>query len=73
MEGIVFDTAVFESTIAFLCGVAILAIAVAMILIGSVYDKEAGGRRIYWAEWPLPESEPKTPLEEEEKKPRRAA
>ncbi len=73
MEGIVFDTAVFESTIAFLCGVAILAIAVAMILIGSVYDKEAGGRRVFWAEWPLPESQPKAPSAEEEQKPRRAA
>ncbi len=72
MEGIVFDAAVFDSTIAFLCGVAILAIAVAVILIGSVYDEEAGGRRIYWAEWPLPESEPKAPAEEEKKAPRAA-
>ncbi len=72
MEGIVFDATVFSSTIAFLCGLAILAIAVAMILIGSVHDKEAGGRRVYWAEWPLPESEPKAPAEEE-RKARRAA
>ncbi len=67
MEGIVFDAAVFDSAIAFLCGVAILAIAVAMILVGSVYDKETAGRRVYWAEWPLPETEPKAPAEEERK------
>ncbi len=71
MEGIVFDAAVFDSAVAFLCGVAILAIAVAMILVGSVYDKEAAGRRVYWAEWPLPEAEPKAPAEEE-RKPRAA-
>jgi len=71
MEGIVFDAAVFDSAVAFLCGVAILAIAVAMILIGSVYDKETAGRRVYWAEWPLPEAEPEAPAEEE-RKPRAA-
>ncbi len=72
MEGIVFDAAVFDSGVAFLCGVAILAIAVAVILIGSVYDKEAAGRRVYWAEWPLPETEPRAPAEEERKAQRAA-
>lgn len=65
MEGIVFDAAVFSSPIAFLCGVAILAIAVAAILLGAVADAEADGRRVYWAEWPLPESETKAPSKEE--------
>ncbi len=72
MEGIVFDAAVIDSAVAFLCGLAILAIAVAFILIGSVYDKEAAGRRVYWAEWPLPEAGPETPAEEEETAPRAA-
>ncbi len=67
MEGIVFDPAIFESAIAFLCGIAILAIAVAMILIGSVHDKEASGHRVFWAEWPLPEAGPEAPAEEERK------
>lgn len=65
MEGFVFDAAVFSSPIAFLCGVAILAIAVAMILLGAVHDAEAEGRRVYWAEWPLPEAETKAPSKEE--------
>ena len=72
MEGIVFDAAVFDSAVAFLCGLAILAIAVAVILIGSVHDKEAVGRRVYWAEWPLPETEPRAPAEVETKAPRAA-
>ncbi len=71
MEGIVFDAAVFDSAVAFLCGVAILAIAVAVILIGSVYDQESTGRRVSWAEWPLPEAGPEAPAEEE-RKPRAA-
>ncbi len=71
MEGIVFDAAVFDSAVTFLCGLAILVIAVAVILIGTVYDKETAGRRIYWAEWPLPEAESRPPAEEV-RKPRAA-
>ena len=65
MEGIVFDAAVFSSPIALLCGVAILAIAVAAILLGSMADVEREGRTLYWAEWPLPESGTKAPSKEE--------
>lgn len=71
MEGILFDTAVFSSPIAFLCGVAILAVAVAAILLGSMADAERAGRTLYWAEWPLPESGTEVPPKVE--KVRRAA
>ncbi len=57
MEGILFDATVFESVVAFLGGVALLATAAAMILLGSVAEKEARGERVFWAEWPVPESE----------------
>ena len=66
MEGIVFDAAVFGSPIAFLCGVAILAVAVAAILLGSMADAEREGRTLYWAEWPLPESGTIVPSKEKE-------
>lgn len=64
MEGIVLDAALFDSPVALLCGVAILAIAVAAILLGSVADAEAAGRRVFWAEWPLPEAEHEAPSPE---------
>ncbi len=73
MEGIVFDPAVLESPIAILCGVAILVIAVAAILLGALSDAEAGGRRVYWAEWPLPESGPESPSREEKREDRKVS
>lgn len=72
MEGILLDTSVFSSTVAILGGVAILAIAVVTAVLESVAEREAQGRRVSWAEWPLPESEPKAPAKEAEKVPRAA-
>ena len=57
MEGIIFDMTVFESVVAFLGGIALLAIVAAAILLGSVAEKEARGERVFWAEWPIPEGE----------------
>ncbi len=66
MEAILFDMTVFESVVAFLGGVALLATAAAMILLGSVAEKEARGERVFWAEWPVPESETIAPARTEE-------
>ncbi len=65
MEGILFDATVFESVVAFLGGVALLAIVTAAILLGSVAEKEARGERVMWAEWPIPEGEVHEPAETE--------
>ena len=56
MEAILFDVTAFESVVAFLGGVALLATVAAAILLGSVAEKEARGEKVYWAEWPIPES-----------------
>ena len=61
MEGILFDATAFESVVAFLGGIALLATVAAAILIGSVAEKEARGEKVFWAEWPIPESETHEP------------
>ncbi len=66
MEAILFDVTVFESVVAYLGGIALLAIVAAVILLGYVAEKEARGERVFWAEWPIPESETHAPAETEE-------
>ena len=65
MEGILYDTMVFESVVAFLGGIALLATVAAAILLGSVAEKEARGEKVFWAEWPIPESETREPAGKE--------
>ncbi len=57
MEGIILDMTAFESVVAFLGGIALLAIVAAAILLGYVAEKESRGERVFWAEWPVPEEE----------------
>jgi len=57
MEGFIYDTMAFESVVAFLGGIALLAAVAAAILLGYVAEKEARGERVFWAEWPIPEGE----------------
>ncbi len=66
MEGILFDMTVFESVVAFLGGIALLATVAAAILLGYVAEKESRGERVFWAEWPIPGSETHAPAETEE-------
>ena len=66
MEGILYDTMAFESVVAFLGGIALLATVAAVILLGSVAEKEARGEKVFWAEWPIPESETHAPAGTEE-------
>ncbi len=66
MEGILYDVTAFESVVAFLGGIALLAIVAAAILLGYVAEKEARGERVTWAEWPIPGSETHAPAEAEE-------
>jgi len=52
MEGILYDIELFSSPIAVLAGLALLAVAACVILLGRMADEEAKGKRVFWAESP---------------------
>ena len=56
MEGIALATEFIGSIIAYLGGVALLAFVVSGILLGHMAEEESKGNRLFWAEWPLPET-----------------
>ena len=64
MEGIALATEFIGSVFAYLGGVALLAFVASTILFGYMSEEERKGNRLFWAEWPLPESE-ETAEEEE--------
>ncbi len=55
MEGVLVDMIVGNGVL--LAGIALLAIAALGAVLGFMAEEEAKGRRLFWAEWPLPESE----------------
>ena len=63
MEGIALATE-FIGSVAYLGGIALLAFVASGVLLGYTAEEEKSGRRLYWAEWPLPE-EGETAVEEE--------
>ena len=64
MEGILLELEVLSSPWSIVAGSALLAIAAAAALLGYTAEEERAGRRLFWAEWPIPESE--APPREEE-------
>ncbi|MBP2669169.1 MAG: hypothetical protein H6Q80_1371 [Deltaproteobacteria bacterium] len=64
MEGIILDFEALVSPWAIVGGVSLLAVGVALMLLGHASDEEKAGRRLYWAEWPVPGTE-ETSFEEE--------
>ena len=56
MEGIALATEFIGSIIAYLGGVALLAFVVSVLLFGYMAGEEKKGNRLFWAEWPLPET-----------------
>ena len=64
MEGILLAAPIFESTVALIGAGFGLAVVLQMILLGYVADEEAKGRRLFWAEWPLPEAKKPMPVVE---------
>lgn len=64
MEGIALATELI-GTVAYLGGVALLAFVASTILFGYMAEEEKSGKRLYWAEWPIPEAE-ESVVEEEE-------
>ena len=56
MEGIALATEFIGSVFAYMGSVALLAFVVSGILFGYTSEEEKRGERLYWAEWPLPET-----------------
>ncbi len=66
MEGILIDMESFAPVGVFFAGVILTALVAAAILLGYTAEEEKSGRRLYWAEWPLPEADKAVHLEERE-------
>lgn len=67
MEGILIEMESFAPIGVFFAGVTLLALAATAILLGYTAEEESKGNRMFWAEWPLPESgEPSSPAAERE-------
>jgi hypothetical protein len=62
MEGILIETVALESGV-FLSALALLVLVFGGVLLGRLAEEERTGKRFFWAEWPLPESEPHVPAE----------
>ena len=60
MEGIILSLEALASPWSIIGGVSLLAIVVGVVLLGYMSGEEKAGRRLYWAEWPIPGTEGKT-------------
>jgi hypothetical protein len=47
----------------FLSALSLLVLVIGGVLLGRLSEEEKSGRRFFWAEWPLPEAEPRVPAE----------
>lgn len=56
MEIFALGTEFIGSSFAYLAEVALLAFVVSVVLFGYMSEEESRGNRLYWAEWPLPET-----------------
>ncbi len=65
MEGIVLEVEALASPWGFIAGLSLLAIVAVTVLFGYMAEEEKAGRRLFWAEWPIPESGPPPIFEEE--------
>ncbi len=54
MEGIVLSLEALTSPWSVIAGLSLLAVAVGGALFGYMSEEEMAGRRLYWAEWPIP-------------------
>jgi hypothetical protein len=66
MEGILLGSTAFSTTMPLFLGLLVLGCGIAGIALGHASDAEAVGRRVYWAEWPVPEV--KKPISQEPEK-----
>ncbi len=56
MEGIALGTEFIGSVFAYMGGIALLAFVAGAVLFGYMAEEERKGNRLYWAEWPIPET-----------------
>ena len=56
MEIFALGTEFIGSAFAYLAEVALLALVASVVLFGYMSEKESRGNRLYWAEWPIPET-----------------
>jgi hypothetical protein len=69
MEGIVLEPEAFTSFATWIGGAIVLALVVAGMFLGYMADEERRGRRLPWAEWPLPGTEEPSAPESAESRP----
>jgi len=70
MEGILLGSGAFSTIMPIFLGLLVLGCGVAGIALGHASDAEAVGRRVYWAEWPVPEmKKPISPEPEKSERP----
>jgi hypothetical protein len=62
MEGILIDYGVLGSGV-FMSALVLLVLVFEGVLLARLAEAERAGKRFFWAEWPLPESEPHEPAE----------
>lgn len=56
MEGIVIGTEFIGSFFAILGGAVLLALVASVVFFGYMSEEESRGSRLFWAEWPIPET-----------------
>ena len=67
MEGILIGMESFAPVGVFFAGLILTALVATAILLGYTAEEEKSGKRLYWAEWPLPGTgEPASPAVERE-------
>ncbi|NJD67558.1 MAG: hypothetical protein FIA90_02615 [candidate division NC10 bacterium] len=64
MEGMILSLEAMASPWSIIGGMSLLAVVAGVVLFGYMAEEEKAGRRFYWAEWPIPESEPSSHEEE---------
>jgi len=65
MEGILLGSGAFSTIMPIYLGLLVLGFGIAGIALGHASDAEAVGRRVYWAEWPVPDAQKSVPPEPE--------
>ena len=66
MEGIILDLEAIVSPFAVIGGVSLLAVGIALMLLGYTSDEEKAGRRLFWVAEPIPGTEETSGVMKEE-------
>ena len=61
MEGAIYEFEATVSTFVSLASFVLLVVAISGLFFGHMAEEEKAGRRLYWAEWPIPETEEALP------------